>query len=115
MLNRFLKPDKVYPLYGVHFSIQRMIARISNVRLYKDVFGDSSYIVHYLQALGYDLGKVEQTGSNFGPTLAHESPFLSSVGTGTMVSDGLNMMNADFTSTSFRLSRVQRRRPQLPR
>ncbi|MGN7250506.1 Pls/PosA family non-ribosomal peptide synthetase [Arthrobacter sp. SAFR-014] len=107
LLNLFLKPDKVYPLYGVHFSIQRMIARISNVKLYKDVFGDSSYIVYYLRALGYDLRKVEQTGSNFGPTLAHESPFLSTVGTGTMVSDGLNMMNADFSNTSFRLSAVR--------
>ncbi|MFY9635861.1 MAG: Pls/PosA family non-ribosomal peptide synthetase, partial [Cellulosimicrobium cellulans] len=106
LLNRFITPDKVYPLYGVHFSIQRIIVRVSNARLYKDLFGDSSYIVHYLRALGYDLGRVEQTGSNFGPTLAHESPFLSSVGTGTMVADGLNMMNADFSSTSFRLSRV---------
>ena len=85
LLNRFLKPDVVYPLYGWHYSIHRLIARLSNVRLYKDIFGDSSYIVHYLRALGCNLGKVEQTGSNFGPTLAHESPFLSSVGTGTMV------------------------------
>ncbi|SFT64609.1 Pls/PosA family non-ribosomal peptide synthetase [Arthrobacter sp. ov118] len=107
LLNYFIKPDKVYPLYGVHFTIQRMIARLSNVRLYKDVFGDSSYIVHYLRALGYNLNKVEQTGSNFGPTLAHESPFLNNVGSGTMVADGLNMMNADFTSTSFRLSQVR--------
>ena len=107
LLNRFIRPDKVYPLYGVHFTIQRMISRLSNVRLYKDVFGDSSYIVHYLKALGYNLGKVEQTGSNFGPTLAHESPFLNSIGTGTMVADGLNMMNADFSSTSFRLSTVR--------
>ena len=52
LLNRFIKPEKVYPLYGVHFTIQRMIARVSNVKLYKDVFGDSSYIVHYLQGLG---------------------------------------------------------------
>ena len=107
LLNYFIKPDKVYPLYGVHFTIQRMIARLSNVRLYKDVFGDSSYIVHYLRALGYDLNKVVQTGSNFGPTLAHESPFLNNVGSGTMVADGLNMMNAEFTSTSFRLSQVR--------
>ncbi|MFE4227318.1 Pls/PosA family non-ribosomal peptide synthetase [Arthrobacter sp. NPDC056886] len=107
LLNIFLKPDVVYPLYGWHFSIHRMIMRISNVRTYKDIFGDSSYIVHYLKALGWNLGKVQQTGSNFGPTLGHESPFLSSVGTGTMVSDGLNMMNADYTNTSFRLSRVQ--------
>lgn len=106
-LNRFLKPDQVYPLYGVHFSMQRLTARISNFKLYKDVFGDSSYIVNYLSALGYDLGKVEQTGSNFGPEVAHETPFLNSVGTGTMVSDGLNLMNADFSSSSFRLSRVR--------
>lgn len=107
LLNRFLEPDVVYPLYGVRFSIHRTIVRLSNVTLYKDVFGDSSYIVHYLRALGYNLGKVQQTGSNFGPTLAHESPFLSTVGTGTMVADGLNMMNADFSSTSFRLSEVR--------
>ncbi|AXJ11304.1 Pls/PosA family non-ribosomal peptide synthetase [Arthrobacter sp. PM3] len=107
LLNVFIKPDVVYPLYGWHFTIHRMIARVSNIKLYKDVFGDSSYIVPYLRALGWDLGKVEQTGSNFGPTLGHETPFLNSVGTGTMVSDGLNMMNADYTNTSFRLSRVR--------
>lgn len=107
LLNLCIKPDRVYPLYGVHFSIQRLIYRISNLGVYKTLFGDSSYIVHYLRALGYDLCKVEQTGSNFGPAVGHESPFLSTVGTGTMVSDGLNMMNADFTSTSFRLSRVR--------
>ncbi|HSL36486.1 MAG TPA: DapH/DapD/GlmU-related protein, partial [Arthrobacter sp.] len=106
LLNLFLTPDKVYPLYGVHYSLQRMMAGISNAGVYKNLFGDSSYIVHYLQALGYDLGKVVQTGSNFGPAVGHESPFLSTVGSGTMASDGLNMMNADFTSTSFRLSRV---------
>ena len=75
-LNLFLKPDVVYPLYGWHFSIHRLIFRLSNVRTYKDIFGDSSYIVHYLKALGWNLGKVQQTGSNFGPTLGHESPFL---------------------------------------
>ncbi|MCB5292667.1 Pls/PosA family non-ribosomal peptide synthetase [Arthrobacter sp. SO3] len=106
LLNVFLKPGKVYPLYGLHYSLQRMMSGISNVPLYKSLFGDSSYIVHYLQALGYDLGKVVQTGSNFGPAVAHESPFLSSVGSGTMASDGLNLMNVDFTSTSFRLSHV---------
>ena len=106
LLSRFLKTDKVYPLYGVHYSLQRMMAGISNAMPYRILFGDSSYIVHYLRALGYDLGKVVQTGSNFGVAVAHESPFLSSVGSGTMASDGLNMMNADFSSSSFRLSRV---------
>jgi non-ribosomal peptide synthetase-like protein len=59
---------------------------------------------HYLRLLGYDLGRpVVQSGSNFGVEVRHESPFLSSMGTGTMVSDGLSMMNAEFSSTSFRV------------
>jgi non-ribosomal peptide synthetase-like protein len=38
--------------------------------------------------------------------VAHEIPYLSSVGSGTMVADGLAMMNADYSSTSFRVSPV---------
>src|SRR3954453_8287848 len=49
---------------------------------------------------------IQQTGSNFGTMVTHESPYLSSIGSGTMVADGLSMMNADFSSTSFRVSRV---------
>jgi non-ribosomal peptide synthetase-like protein len=63
--------------------------------------------VHYLRALGYDLGRsVVQSGSNFGVEVRHESPRLSAVGSGTMVSDGLSMMNAEFSSTSFRVRRT---------
>ena len=47
-----------------------------------------------------------QTGSNFGMTVQHENPFLSSVGSGTVVADGLSILNADFSSTSFRVSEV---------
>ena len=54
----------------------------------------------------YDLSRVEQTGSNFGTDLKHEPPYLSSVGTGTMVADGLSIVNADFSNTSFRVSRA---------
>ncbi|WP_414943577.1 Pls/PosA family non-ribosomal peptide synthetase [Amycolatopsis sp. cmx-11-32] len=106
LLNRFLEPDRVYPLYGRHFAIQRVIARLTNLRSFTYLFGDSSYIVHYLRLLGYDLSKVEQTGSNFGVELRHETPFLSTVGTGTMVSDGLSLFNADFSASSFRLRRT---------
>ena len=106
VLNLVLKPDTVYPLYGFHYWIQRMIARLTNSRFFTFLFGDSSAIVHYLQALGYDLSRVEQTGSNFGMAVKHETPYLSSVGSGTMVSDGLSFVNADFSSTSFRVSRA---------
>jgi len=107
LLKLGLRPDTVYPLYGIRYWLQRTLARSSNSRIYTFLFGDSSAIVHYLRMLGYDLGKpVVQSGSNFGVEVRHESPFLSSVGRGTMVSDGLSMMNAEFSSTSFRVRRA---------
>jgi non-ribosomal peptide synthetase-like protein len=107
LLNLGLRPDTVYPLYGIRYWLQRSVARWTNSRFYTFLFGDSSAIVNYLRLLGYDLGRpVVQSGSNFGVEVRHESPYLSSVGTGTMVSDGLSMMNAEFSSTSFRLRRA---------
>ena len=106
LLNRFITPDKVYPLYGFHYWVHRAIARMTNSKFYMRLFGDTSYIVHYLRWLGYDLHDVRQTGSNFGEVVKHDNPFLSAVGSGTMVADGLSIINADFSSTSFRLSRV---------
>ena len=106
VLNLFIQPDRVYPLYGFHDRVHRMIAKMTGIKFFTHFFGDSSYIVHYLRWLGYDLSQVEQTGSNFGTEVGHETPYLTSIGSGTMVADGLSMMNADFSSTSFRLSRV---------
>ncbi|MFJ9737220.1 Pls/PosA family non-ribosomal peptide synthetase, partial [Streptomyces sp. NPDC101166] len=106
VLNFFIKPDKVYPLYGFHYWIHRAIARTSNSRFYNTLFGGTSCIVHYLRWLGYDLRGVRQTGSNFGEMVKQDTPFLSAVGSGTMVADGLSIINADVSSTSFRLSRV---------
>ncbi|HYZ08342.1 MAG TPA: Pls/PosA family non-ribosomal peptide synthetase [Pseudonocardiaceae bacterium] len=106
VLNLAITPDKVYPLYGFHYSLHRAITRLTNVKFLTTLFGDSSYIVHYLRCLGYDLSRVVQTGSNFGTGVTHETPYLSSVGSGTMVADGLVIINADFSSTSFRVSRV---------
>jgi len=70
------------------------------------LFGDSCYIVHYLQLLGYHLRPVEQTGSNFGSDVMHANPSLSAVGTGTMVADGLVLVNDEVSSSSFRVSRA---------
>jgi non-ribosomal peptide synthetase-like protein len=105
-LNLFIEPDRVYRLYGFHYGVHRAIERITNVRVFPRLLGDSSYIVHYLRWLGYDLSQVEQTGSNFGLEVKHENPYLSTIGTGTMVADGLSIINADFSSTSFRVSRT---------
>jgi non-ribosomal peptide synthetase-like protein len=106
LLNLFIKPGAVYPLYGFHDRIHRAITRMTSLKFFTHLFGDSSYIVYYLRCLGYDLSHVEQTGSNFGTEVGHETPYLSTIGSGTMVADGLTIMNADFSSTSFRISRV---------
>ncbi|MFE7774883.1 Pls/PosA family non-ribosomal peptide synthetase [Streptomyces sp. NPDC057445] len=106
VLNLAIRPGKVYPLYGFHYGIQRAIAFMTNRKFFTTLFGDSSGIVHYLRHLGYDLSRVEQTGSNFGTEVHHENPYLTTVGSGTMVADGLSVINADFSSTSFRVSRV---------
>ena len=106
LLNLFLTPGKVYPLYGFHDRLHRVIAQMTNLKFFNMLFGDSSYVVWYLRWLGYDLGEVEQTGSNFGGMLAHETPFLTAVGTGTMVADGLSVAHADYSVTSFRVSRA---------
>src|SRR5205807_7097144 len=86
--------------------VHRAIARLGNIKFFTFLFGDSSYIVPYLQLMGYHLAPVVQTGSNFGIELTHANPLLSSVGSGTMVSDGLILMNDEVSSTSFRVSRV---------
>src|SRR5204862_7416426 len=102
----YIKTDTVYPLDGLHDAVHRAIARIGRMRFFTFLFGDSSYIVHYLQWLGYHLSPVEQTGSNFGSEVMHANPCLSAVGTGTMVADGLILVNDEVSSTSFRVSRV---------
>jgi non-ribosomal peptide synthetase-like protein len=106
VLNLFIEPDKVYPLYGFHYWVHRAIARTTNSKFLNILFGGTSYIVHYLRWLGYDLRDVRQTGSNFGEDVKHDTPFLSSAGSGTVAADGLSIINADFSSTSFCLSRV---------
>jgi non-ribosomal peptide synthetase-like protein len=106
LLSMFVKPVAVYPLFGFHDRIHRSIVRMTSVRFFIHMFGDSSFIVYYLRWLGYDLCEVEQTGSNFGLEVGHQTPYLSIIGSGTMVADGLSIMNADVSTTSFRVSPV---------
>ena len=68
------------------------------------LFGDSSFVVNYMRYVGWNLNKVEQTGSNMGTNQRHDNPFLCNIGSGTMVSDGLSMINMHVSATSFRLA-----------
>ena len=105
-LGRFIKPDTVYPLYGFRYSVYRLIGGVSRMRFFPLLFGDSSYVVHFLRWMGWRLTPVVQTGSNFGSEVTTTNPSLTSVGTGTMIADGLNVFNDDVSSTSFRVSRA---------
>ncbi|WP_051810061.1 Pls/PosA family non-ribosomal peptide synthetase [Actinoplanes subtropicus] len=107
LLRRFSRPGRIYPLYGMHHAIHRAVRRISNAHFYIELLGDSSYIVGYLRAIGYRLARSGgQTGSNFGSSLQHDDPFLTKVGGGTQISDDVSFGNAEFTSSSFRVSPV---------
>ncbi|MCU1652181.1 MAG: non-ribosomal peptide synthetase domain protein [Pseudonocardia sp.] len=106
LLNLFITPERVYPLYGFHYVVQQAITAMTNVKFFMDLFGDSSAVVHYLHALGYKMGRIVQSGSNFGAELRQDSPYLTTIGTETMVSDALSVMNADYSGSSFRMSRV---------
>jgi non-ribosomal peptide synthetase-like protein len=106
LLSLAVRPDRVYPLYGFHYVVHRAVARMTNIKFFAWLFGDSSYVVHYLRGLGYHLNQVEQTGSNYGSEFQHETPFLVSIGSGTMVADGLSVLNAEYSSTSFRVSKA---------
>jgi non-ribosomal peptide synthetase-like protein len=106
LLRLAVRPDRVYPLYGFHYALHRAVSTLTNIRFFTWLLGDSSYIVPYLRGLGYDLSTVEQTGSNFGTEVQHETPFLVKVGSGTMIADGLSVLNAEYSSTSFRVSQA---------
>jgi non-ribosomal peptide synthetase-like protein len=106
VLSVFIKPDTVYPLYGFHYAVHRVIAGLGRMKFYGILFGDSSYIVHFLSWVGYRLTPVVQTGSNFGCEVSTSNPLLTRVGSGTMVADGLNVINEEVSSTSFRVSQA---------
>ena len=106
LLAPLVPPDRVLRLYGLRWSAHRLIARLTNLKVYLYLSGDSSYVIGYLRWIGYRMRRVAQTGSNFGTGVKHESPFLVTVGSGTMVADGLSVANAEFSSSGFRVSRV---------
>ncbi|MDI3331036.1 MAG: hypothetical protein QJR09_09955 [Micrococcus sp.] len=102
LINMLVKPGRVYPLYGVGYVAMRMVMRMTNAR-FAQLFGDSNYITGYLSLLGYRIKPVIQTGTNFGMFTRHDIPYLVRLGSGTMVSDGIIFMNAEYSSTAFRV------------
>ena len=106
-LRWLLQPGRSYSLYGVRYYLSLMMASLTNVAGFHMLFGDSSYIVHYLRALGIRQPDVRQTGSNFGTSLNQDHPFACEVGPGTMVSDDLAMVNFEYAKGSFGIGAVR--------
>ncbi|MET7996741.1 Pls/PosA family non-ribosomal peptide synthetase [Amycolatopsis sp. NPDC005232] len=106
LLSLFVRPGRTYRLYGVRHLMASAIIRLSNSRFFMMMFGDSSAAVPYTRGIGYHQPQVEQTGSNFGTEIRQDSALLTTVGTGTMLSDGISIMNADFSSATFRMSPI---------
>ncbi|MCP3937647.1 MAG: amino acid adenylation domain-containing protein [Actinomycetia bacterium] len=106
LLNLAIQPGTAYPLYGFRYWCHRGVGRFSNAKFFTKLMGDSSYIVHYLHLLGYDVSFEEQTGANFGMHVKHDNPFAVSVGAGTMAADGLSIINTEYSSTAFRVDRA---------
>jgi non-ribosomal peptide synthetase-like protein len=93
-----------HTLYGVRYAAHRIAGRASNSALFNDLLGDSSFIVGFLRAIGYRLTPLEQTGSNFGLATKHDSALHTAVGTGTLISDGLSVLNTEYSGSSFVIS-----------
>lgn len=104
LLSPLVPPERDLPLYGLRWSAHCLIAALGRQKFLTVLFGDSSYIVHFLGWTGMRLRPLVQTGSNFGSEVVARQPRLSSVGRGTMVADGLSLINDDVSSTAFRVS-----------
>ena len=111
----FLKPGVTYPAFGFHYLMQSIIQRISNSDSSACCSATRSFITTCMRYVGWNLNKVEQTGSNMGTNQRHDNPFLCNIGSGTMVSDGLSMINTHMSATSFQLAEAKIGEQQLPR
>lgn len=98
-----LKEGRTYSNYGLHAWLQGLVEKMSNVQFFNVLFGDASAIVHYMRFVGWNLNTVEQTGSNMGTNQKHDNPLCCEIGSRTMVSDGLSMINLEMSASSFRL------------
>ncbi len=106
LLQRLVPPGVDHPMYGFRRVVQGSVTRLGNSRFFMMLFGDSSAATTYLRALGWKMPGLQQTGSNFGTELRQDAPTLCTVGTGTMVSDGLSVKNVAHTVGAFRVSPV---------
>lgn len=106
LLQLAVRPGRTYRLYGARHFAATLIMGLSNSAFFVRLFGDSSAAVSFTRAIGYRLPGVVQTGSNFGTELRQDAALFTTVSGGTMISDGVSINNADYSSSSFRMSPI---------
>lgn len=98
---------RTIPLYGWRWAVHLGARVLTNNSLHMKLFGDSSLILEYLAAIGWKVDRHNDTGSNFGQQQRHDAPYDVRIGAGTMVSDGLTVLDAQISPTAFRLEPVE--------
>lgn len=98
---------RTIPLHGWRWAVHLAARVLTNNALHMKLFGDSSVILEYLAAIGWGVDRHDDTGSNFGQQQRHDAPYDVRIGAGTMVSDGLTVLDAQISPTAFRLNPVE--------
>ncbi|GAA1282977.1 non-ribosomal peptide synthetase [Pseudonocardia aurantiaca] len=106
LLTLLVRPGRTYRLYGPRHLAASAITWLGNSRFFMLLFGDSSAAALYTRLIGYHQPQLEQTGSNFGTEIRQDLALLTTIGSGTMLSDGVSLMNADYSSSTFRMSPI---------
>lgn len=106
LIRPLMQVDTVHPVYSWQYYLGQSMNRFSNSRILNWLFGDSSMILHYLSAIGYDMKEATQTGSNFGVDQRQHSPFLCRFGRNTLVSDRLRMTNMQLSNSAYKISAI---------
>ncbi|MGT2427370.1 Pls/PosA family non-ribosomal peptide synthetase [Amnibacterium kyonggiense] len=103
LLAMTLRPDREYGVYTGSWARLRTATAVANSPILNELFGDSSAIVFYLRSIGVRFRSILQTGSNLGTAQHFDLPSWCTIGGGTLISDGLAMPNAEFSTHSFRV------------
>ncbi len=106
IVQHLVQTEKVLPRYGIQFELAKWMNASTNNQYFNRLFGDSALILGWLSIVGYDLKEATQTGSNFGVEQKHNNPFKVKFGSGTMVADGLSLLNTETSITSFMVRQI---------
>ena len=107
LLRPFMITGVVHSVFSFQYQLARTMSIAGNSKWLCQLFGDSSMILHYLSAIGYDMREATQTGSNCGVVIAQTSPFLCQFRRNTLASDGLTLMNMELSYSSFVLKHIE--------